>query len=84
MSGNVTLWDEAYRRREGRIKQYRGKRVGGTTVVHSIKKHMWFLEAAIALLEGDDYTEAELAEMDPGYSKPFTAETIGRRHLLST
>lgn len=24
---------------------------------------MWFLEAANALLEGDDYTEAELARM---------------------
>ena len=45
------------------MKRYQGKRVGGTAVVHSIKKHMWFLEAANALLEGDDYTEAELAQM---------------------
>lgn len=37
--------------------------MGGTIVVHSIKKHMWFLEAANTLLEGDDYTEAELAYM---------------------
>ena len=28
--------------------------------MHSIKKHMWFLETAAALLEGDDYTEKEL------------------------
>lgn len=53
--------DEVWRNREGRAKQYRGKRVGGTTVIHSIKKHMWFLEAAVALLEGDEYVEAELA-----------------------
>lgn len=33
--------------------------MGGTTVVHSIKKHMWFLEAAAVLLDGDDYTEVE-------------------------
>ena len=53
--------DLAWQHREGRIKRYQGKRVGGTAVVHSIKKHMWFLEAAAALLDGDDYTEAELA-----------------------
>ena len=61
--GNTTASDEAWRNREGRVKRYQGKRVGGTTIVHSIKKHMWFLEAAYALLEGEDYTEAELAHM---------------------
>ena len=30
--------------------------------MHSIKKHMWFLETAAALLEGDDYTERELMQ----------------------
>lgn len=45
------------------MKRYEGKRVGGTTVVHSIKKHLWFLETANALLEGDDYTEAEQSPM---------------------
>lgn len=63
--GNTTLADEAWRDREGRARRYQGKRVGGTTVVHSIKKHMWFLETAMALLEGDDYTEAELAAPAP-------------------
>ena len=53
--------NEAWRTREGRATRYQGKRVGGTTVVHSIKKHMWFLEAAAALLDGDEYTDAELA-----------------------
>lgn len=64
-SGNATAADQAWRNREGRIKRYQGKRVGGTTVVHSIKKHMWFLEAAAALLDGDDYTEAEAAAHTP-------------------
>lgn len=45
--------------REGRAKRYEGKRVGGTVVVHFIKKNIWFLEAALALLEGDDYSESE-------------------------
>ena len=44
------------------MTRYQGQRVGGTVVVHSIKKHMWFLETATALLEGEDYTEAELAQ----------------------
>lgn len=59
--GNASLASEAWRSREGRVKRYQGKRVGGTTVVHSIKKHMWFLEAAAVLLDGDEYTEAEHA-----------------------
>lgn len=28
-------------------------------VVHFIKKNMWYLETALALLEGDDETEVE-------------------------
>ena len=27
--------------------------------MHFIKKNMWFLETALAMLEGDDVTEAE-------------------------
>lgn len=49
----------AYQRREGRNTRYEGKRLGGTIMVHFIKKHMWFLEAALALLGGDDVTELE-------------------------
>ena len=30
--------------------------------VHFIKKNMWYLETALALLEGDDYSEAEKYE----------------------
>ncbi|KAI0348596.1 hypothetical protein BDW22DRAFT_107257 [Trametopsis cervina] len=82
-SRNVTLWDEAYRRREGRVKRYEGKRVGGTTVVHSIKKHLWFLETANALLEGDDYTETEMASLprNANYTRLHQATPLGRRDL---
>jgi hypothetical protein len=49
----------AWLNREGRQKKYEGRRVGGTVVVHFIKKNMWFLETAIALLEGSDHSEVE-------------------------
>jgi len=52
----------AWRNREGRLARYEGKRVGGTVVVHFIKKNMWYLETALALLEGDDHSEAEKYE----------------------
>lgn len=42
------------------MKRYENKRVGGTVVVHFIKKHAWFLETALAFLEADDYSESEL------------------------
>ncbi|KAG6336678.1 hypothetical protein ID866_2425 [Astraeus odoratus] len=50
----------AWRHREGELTRYQQKRVGGTVVVHFIKKHMWFLETALVLLENDDYSEFEL------------------------
>jgi hypothetical protein len=34
--------------------------LGGTIVVHFIKKHMWFFETALALLEGEEETEYEM------------------------
>lgn len=51
--------DPSWQYREGRRKRYGGKRLGGTIVVHYIKKNMWFLETALAFLEGDEMTEAE-------------------------
>ena len=57
--------DYAWRNREGRVKRYENKRVGGTVVVHFIKKHAWFLETALAFLEADDYSESELEHI-PG------------------
>jgi hypothetical protein len=57
---NTQLTKElAWINREGRNRRYEGHRVGGTVVVHFIKQNMWFLETAVALLEGDDETEAE-------------------------
>ncbi|KAI6162165.1 glycosyltransferase family 31 protein [Pisolithus thermaeus] len=53
----------AWRHREGRIGRYLNRRVGGTVVVHFIKKHMWFLETALALLEADDYSDFELESL---------------------
>ncbi|KAI0052870.1 glycosyltransferase family 31 protein [Auriscalpium vulgare] len=51
---------DAWRQREGRKTRYDGQRLGGTIVVHFIKKHMWFLEAAIAFLEGEDETALDV------------------------
>ena len=53
--------DMAWKYREGRRKRYAGRRVGGTVVVHFIKKNMWFLETAAALLDGEDVTPLERA-----------------------
>jgi len=52
----------AWAHREGRKTRYEGKRVGGTIVVHFIKKNMWYLETALALLEGEEFSEAEKYE----------------------
>ncbi|QRV76220.1 hypothetical protein RhiJN_04235 [Ceratobasidium sp. AG-Ba] len=44
----------AYEAREGRRIRYANNRVGGTVVVHYIKRNEWFLEAALALLGGEE------------------------------
>jgi hypothetical protein len=41
---------DAYGRRETRAERYRGKNLGGTVVVHYLKKDDWFLETGLALL----------------------------------
>jgi hypothetical protein len=51
--------DYAWKHREGRATRYDGKRIGGTVVVHFIKKNRWYLETALALLEGDELSESE-------------------------
>ena len=53
--------DLAWKYREGRQQRYLGQRVGGTVVVHFIKKNMWFLETAAAFLHGEDMTPLERA-----------------------
>jgi hypothetical protein len=52
----------AWVHREGRQRRYNGLRVGGTVAVHFIKKHVWFLETALALLEGDEKSDQEMFE----------------------
>lgn len=52
----------AWTHREGRARRYNGKRLGGTVAVHFIKDSAMFLETALALLEGDETTEAETKE----------------------
>lgn len=62
--GSPMTPDYAWVHREGRQRKYEGNRVGGTVVVHFIKKHMWFLETAFAFLEGEEYSEAEEFQSD--------------------
>ncbi|KAJ7092701.1 hypothetical protein C8R44DRAFT_844200 [Mycena epipterygia] len=57
--GNPKTPEYAWAHREGRKTRYLGRRVGGTVVVHFIKKNMWFLETALALLEGDELSGSE-------------------------
>lgn len=52
----------AWTHREGRRARYEGHRVGGTVVVHFIKKNMWYLETALAMLEGEEESEVERYE----------------------
>ncbi|KAI5121248.1 hypothetical protein M0805_002294 [Coniferiporia weirii] len=58
----ATTAEGAWSAREGRRRRYEDKRVGGTVVVHFIKKNPWFLETALALLEGDEQTAREVKE----------------------
>ncbi|KAI0032761.1 hypothetical protein K488DRAFT_30311, partial [Vararia minispora EC-137] len=57
--GAILTPEMAWRQREGRTTRYEGKRLGGTVVVHFIKKNMWYLETALALLGGDEETALE-------------------------
>jgi len=57
--GRLVTPNYAWTHREGRRRKYEGARVGGTIVVHFIKKHMWFFETALALLEGEETSEFE-------------------------
>lgn len=59
LSGSSWSADDFWQLREGRKKRYNGQRLGGTVVVHFIKKHMWYFETVLALLGGDEETEYE-------------------------
>lgn len=60
--GSPMTPDYAWTHREGRRTRFEGKRVGGTVVVHFIKKNLWYLETALALLEGEEQSESEKYE----------------------
>ncbi|KAI4523049.1 glycosyltransferase family 31 protein [Schizophyllum commune Loenen D] len=77
--GDPKTPEYAWMRREGRRKRFEDKRVGGTVVVHYIKKHMWFLEAAIALLEGDEYSDAEKFQRTETQAPGSSWSSIHRR-----
>ncbi|CAK5280525.1 unnamed protein product, partial [Mycena citricolor] len=59
--GNPKTPEYAWDRREGRKTRYQDKRLGGTVVVHYVKKSLWYLETALALLEGPELTGNEEA-----------------------
>jgi hypothetical protein len=59
VEGGETTAEYAWKEREGRNQRYEGKRVGGTVAVHFAKTNAWFLETALAMLEGDEVTELE-------------------------
>lgn len=77
------MWsaEDAWQLREGRKRRYSGQRLGGTIVVHFVKKHMWFFETVLALLEGDEETEYEIQRrVREGQSPPMTilSRTAGK------
>jgi len=57
--GRPVAPEYAWSHREGRSRRYEGARIGGTIVVHFVKKRMWFLETASSLLEGEEMSEFE-------------------------
>ncbi|KAJ7244774.1 hypothetical protein B0H12DRAFT_1188042 [Mycena haematopus] len=86
--GSPKTPEYAWARREGRKTRYQGRRVGGTVVVHFIKKNMWYFETALALLEGDEISGAEdLPQHDlhrVGYSGPGTRIVVAEPEPLTT
>lgn len=60
--------NRAWLEREGRKGRYEGKKLGGTVLVHFIKKNEWWEETALALLGGDEYVYS---------SVPFTPGRTG-------
>ncbi|KAF8807379.1 hypothetical protein BYT27DRAFT_7189471 [Phlegmacium glaucopus] len=68
--GSPVTPDYAWTHREGRKTRFEGKRIGGTVVVHFIKKNMWYLETALALLEGEEQSESEKYESARKESQP--------------
>ncbi|KAH9178694.1 glycosyltransferase family 31 protein [Lactarius sanguifluus] len=76
--GSIWSAEDAWQLREGRKKKYIGQRLGGTVVVHFIKKHMWFLETVLALLGGDEETEYEMQRRSREGSRQARGTTLAR------
>jgi hypothetical protein len=57
--------NRAWLEREGRKARYEGKKLGGTILVHFIKKNEWWEETALALLGGDEYVYSSVP-LSPG------------------
>lgn len=72
VASTQALVSRAWANREGRNARYEGKRVGGTIVVHFIKQNTWFLETALALLEGKDFTDAESQQRDEDLEEMYS------------
>jgi hypothetical protein len=70
--------EEAWQLREGRKKRYNSQRLGGTIVVHFIKKQMWFYETALALLEGIEETEYEIQRRNREERQRTGAQALSR------
>lgn len=60
------------------MKRYSGQRLGGTIVVHFVKKHMWFFETALAFLEGDEETEYEIERRVREGQSPAEMKVLSR------
>lgn len=54
--------NRAWLEREGRRARYEGKKLGGTVLVHFIKKNEWWEETALALLGGDEYVYSSVPQ----------------------
>ena len=74
--------NDAWRLREGRRTRYEGARVGGTVAVHFIKKSPWFLETALALLEGDEQTPLEAGASLEQRLRTFRGVGMGAAHYV--
>ncbi len=74
------MWsaEDAWQMREGRKERYNGQRLGGTIVVHFVKKHMWFFETVLALLEGDEETEYEIQRRVREGQSPAEMKVLSR------
>jgi hypothetical protein len=69
--------------REGRRVRYEGKKLGGTVVVHFLKKNEWWEEATLALLGGDEYVYSTTPH-HPINLAPGTSDNASRSTAIET